>query len=303
MDIILGDDIYSIISAFFNDFNDIIILCQVCKSMRYYQYNHNVHYRGIPFIINKRIPLLNINLISIYSVKPCYVLLEHIKWYTNLKKMKLHSGLIDIPLCNILEYSTLETLCYYNVRIDDLPTILSLRSLELSYCIMMQCIFNKCYGNIIALHLDNPGFIINSTFITYFPNLEYFYVDYNTFEGYNSVENNNIVNNLSKLKKLKFLHFTDINVDHHNLIQFQMIECLFINCLLQKNKIPILYNIKYLFLFWNDHELSDLEIMFPNIKHIISFKMSKKNKKVLFYHSKETQDIVSMYYNKYFSIY
>lgn len=270
MDKIFGFDIYTIIISYFNDFNDILIICAVCKSMRRHKYIEKIQFTKVLFIDNRKIPILNANLVEIHNVKPGDISLRHILHYSNLKKITLTNGIIDKYICDILLESIIQTITLQDVRIDELPIIPTLESLKIVNCIPMQCKFTHNYTNLKALYLFNHGFRFTAVYITYFPNLEFLYVDDDTnCVKYSISESNSISFNLSNLTNLVYLNYNKLLINYESLAKLTNLEYLSVNILPNIHYLPIMSSIKYLSISSIDYPDNQYKLIFPNLRYII----------------------------------
>lgn len=255
MDIIFGYDIYTIISSYFNDYNDIIILCQVCLSMRNFNYKHNIYFDKAIFNDSRQLSLLKINLIEIHHIKPYELTLNHIKHYKSIKIISFNQGVFNKNVKNILSYShSLEILSISNLRLDIFPITDTIKSIELINCIPMQCNFNFIYHKIKALHLSNVGFMLTNSHLLYFPNLEYLYVD-----NYGEIIDNISLN----LPNLIYLNYEDMLISEECLSKLTKLEFLNVD-ISNINNLPINNSLKYLTLSYINNDIN-YRYRFPNL--------------------------------------
>lgn len=288
MDIIFGNDIYNMISSFFTDFNDLIILCHVCRSMRYHKYKHNSYYVKVIFIDKRIIPILDINLKEIHCIKPYEITRNHIEQYTNLKCISFNGGIFDKIVKNILSKSSIKVLSVNNLRIDTLPILESISSLEWINCIPKNCNFKQSYKNIKALWLSNLGFEISDIYFSYFPNLEYLYVD-----------TNDIIDGgiyLSKLVNLIYLNYENMRIRQDDLIKLTKLE--YLNADFEYNDNLQMNSLKYLVTCNIDYQYTRI---FPNILYIIyNGDITPTDIFIPWYH-KENKKIGDFYYKIFFN--
>lgn len=299
MDSIFGNDIYNLIVSYFNDFYDISIFCKVCKSMRYHAYVHNIYLNKSFVSYLQKIPILNINLVSMDNIPSQDLTLDHCINYKELQMVSLVRGLIDYNTYNIL--SILQKLCILKMkcsRINFIPITNSMTSLEWTNCIPMQCRFIQTYNNIIALHLDHFNFNFTSIHITYFPNLEYLYIKDNSQNTI--IKSISLSRAISDLSKLRFLYYENIILNHKDLSKLKKLEYLCVGNPLRIMDLPIMPNILYLGLDTFEYTYLEYNNKFPNLIYFFNDDITYISPNIILWNDEKHLSIKKQYYMAYF---